>query len=79
MIKMLDANRFHFMLLVPGEIQTLFKDAEVDLRNYSILKFQDIPKGGKRRIMCSKSVQDETIQLINRSLDKLVEPDLRGE
>lgn len=77
MIKMLDANRFHFMILLPVEIKSLFQEAGVDLDKYVILNFDDIPKGDKRRIMCSKAVPDETIQRINGALSTQVPADMR--
>lgn len=76
MIKMLDRTRFHFMLLVPVEIEEAFSSAGVDLSKYTTITFPDIPKGNKRRIMCTKSTDDDIIQQINESIQKNLDPSI---
>lgn len=76
MVKMLAANRFDFMILLPIEISPLFQEARIDKNNYAMIGYPDMPKGGKRRIMCSKEVPDEVIQRLNSSIAKFVAPEI---
>ncbi len=76
MVKMLAANRFDFMILLSIEVRPLFQEARIDKNNYAMIGYPDIPKGGKRRIMCSKRVPDEVIQRLNSSISKFVAPEV---
>lgn len=74
MVKMLAANRFSFLILVPTEVKALFAEAGVDPAAFALISFPEMPPGGKRRIMCSKQVPDDVLRRIDASLEKIVPP-----
>ncbi|SFC80112.1 hypothetical protein SAMN02745724_02594 [Pseudoalteromonas denitrificans DSM 6059] len=60
------------MILSPEEIEEIFKIAGIESSNYVSIQFDDIPKGNKRRIMCSKGVSDSLIKSMNNSIRKFI-------
>lgn len=74
MVKMLAANRFDYMILLPAEIKALFLEAQVNPDDYAAIGYPDIPKGDKRRLMCGKGVPDSVIRRLNDSIAKHAAP-----
>lgn len=68
MIKMIKANRADFMLASEEEADYFVDQAGYKLIDFKLLKFQDMPVGEKRYVMCSKSVPDETIEKLNKAI-----------
>ncbi len=70
LIKMLAADRFTFIILVPEEIEVLFERAGVNFAGYAAVAFPEMPEGGKRRIMCGLGVDDAILTRIDDAIRK---------
>jgi polar amino acid transport system substrate-binding protein len=68
LVRMLDANRFDFMIMAQEEVEDIFESAKVNIKNFTVIGYPDIPKGEKRRVMCSKGVADEWIDRLNQAI-----------
>jgi len=72
LIRMLAKERMTYLLVAPEEIATLIKSNKLDPLEFTVFKLTDIPAGNKRYLMCNKSVNQETIDKINISIQKFV-------
>jgi uncharacterized protein (TIGR02285 family) len=68
--KMLCAKRIDYFFISTEEAIELIVDSQIPFDNFRFIYFMDIPKGNKRYLMCSKSVDDDTIQKLNIWIDK---------
>lgn len=73
LIKMLSAGRITYMLIAPEEIEALVYSAGLRAESFVAISLSDIASGNMRYIMCSKGVDDNVIDRINLSIQKLVD------
>lgn len=60
-----------YMLVSPVEIEILARSNNLSPDDIATVELQDIPEGNFRYLMCNQAVTDETLQSINRAIEKL--------
>ncbi|HEX5683005.1 MAG TPA: transporter substrate-binding domain-containing protein [Ideonella sp.] len=68
MIRMVAAQRAHFMFAAEEEAAYLVEQAGVPTTQLRTLRFTDLPHGERRHILCSKTVPDELIERLNKAI-----------
>lgn len=68
MIKMVNVGRADFMFTSEEEAAYFVEQAGYSLKDFHIFRFQDMPEGEKRYLMCSKDVPDELINQFNKAV-----------
>jgi uncharacterized protein (TIGR02285 family) len=71
MLQMLARRRADFMFAAQEEADALLEQAGAAARDLQLLRFEDMPEGEKRYLMCSKSVPDEVMQRIDAAIPDL--------
>ncbi len=67
-------NRASYMLVAPEEINTMLVKADTDPKAFVTISKPDIPQGNKRYIIYGKTIDDDIIQRIDRSIAELSQP-----
>jgi len=65
MLMMLNFARADYFFTTEEEMKGLISSAGFSLGDYKTIRFQNMPKGNKRYILCSKKVKDRTIKKLN--------------
>jgi polar amino acid transport system substrate-binding protein len=68
MVRMIAGKRADIMFSSQEEAQYLLTQSSVAASAVKVLRFDDVPHGEKRYIMCSRSVPDETLQRLDRAI-----------
>jgi len=68
MVRMIAGKRADIMFSSQEEAQFLLAQSSVSTSAVKVLRFDDVPPGEKRYMMCSRSVPDETIQRLDRAI-----------
>ncbi len=76
--KLIVTGRADYMLTAPEETVSLVRSAGFRPDTFISLRMSDIPVGNFRYLIFSKGVDDDTIEKINRSIDKLGSVDGAG-
>lgn len=68
MVKMIKAGRADLMLSSEEEASYFFSRDDLDAKEFTLMRFKDMPMGEFRHLMCSKKVSDTLMQKINDGL-----------
>jgi len=68
MVRMIAGRRADIMFSSQEEAQYLLTQSNVVASAVKVLRFDDVPQGEKRYLMCSRSVPDETIQRLDKAI-----------
>ena len=68
MVRMIAGRRADVMFSSQEEAQYLLTQSSVVASAVKVLRFDDVPQGEKRYLMCSRSVPDETIQRLDKAI-----------
>ena len=79
LITMILINRVDYMITSPAEAESLIHEAGLKPNQFDLLTFPDIPPGSKRYLMCSKSIDETTINALNNAIRQLVDPGVWDE
>lgn len=79
LVEMMAVKRVSYMLISPVEVDFLIQKAGLDRNLFDLLTFPDIPAGNKRYLMCSKSVDNSTLEKLNDAIEEIVDPALLSE
>lgn len=71
MIKMIDAKHADYFILAPEEAESLVQAAGLNMANFKLINFSDMPEGNLRYIMCSKKVGEAVINKLNAALGEI--------
>lgn len=69
MVEMIRLDRADLMFVAEEEANFLAEEAGSSIDEFHLIKFQDMPPGEKRYIMCSKQVPDQIIDRLNKGID----------
>lgn len=67
-LKMIEHRRADYNLITEEEASDLLASPEVKAENFKIVRFADMPAGGKRYIICSKKVAEEEMAHLNEAI-----------
>lgn len=70
MVKMLYADRADYFFITPEEADDVIAQAGYKMEEFNLISFSDMPEGGKRYLMYSKSVDDATIKKIDTYIEE---------
>lgn len=76
--RMIATHRADYMLIDVEDYNFLLKNKVVDQADLTVVKFDDIPAGLTRYIMCSKNVSAETMRRINKAIQAVL-PDVQAQ
>jgi polar amino acid transport system substrate-binding protein len=68
LLRLLAAEKIHFLLVAPPEIHDMVVAAEMNPDDFASIELADIHRGNNRYLMCSKAVSLETIAKLNRAI-----------
>jgi len=68
MVRMIAGDRADIMFSSQEEAQYLLAQSSVSGTAVKVLRFDDMPQGEKRYLMCSRTVPDETIQRFDKAI-----------
>jgi len=68
-VKMIRAKRADLAIVAQEEIDTFIKNADLDLNDFKIIHFSDVPGVEYRFILCSQAVSPDLITRINKAID----------
>jgi polar amino acid transport system substrate-binding protein len=68
MARILSDGNADIMFAAAEEAEYLVTQAGLNMKNFRLLKFPDMPNGEKRYLMCSKQVPDEWINRLNKGI-----------
>ena len=68
MVQMVAAQRADFMFVSEEEAAYLAEQAGADAGRLKVIRFEDVPPGEKRYILCSRQVPEETIRKLNGAI-----------
>jgi uncharacterized protein (TIGR02285 family) len=68
MALMVARHRADFMFAAEEEAAVLIEQAGPEAQHLKVLRFDDMPPGEKRHLMCSKAVPPETMQRLNAAI-----------
>jgi polar amino acid transport system substrate-binding protein len=68
MTRMLIGRRFDYFISSPEEGEYLIEALGIGGVDVVLIKFEDLPPGNKRYVLCSKSVSDKTIEKLNAAI-----------
>lgn len=68
LLKMLQADRFDFVLIPPEEMEDLLREARMSSADFSLRAMRDIPGGNTRYIMYSKAVDQNLIRRVDDAI-----------
>ena len=71
MVQMLLGHRFDYFLAAPEEFLTLAEKLVSDMKKISMVRFQDIPPGNRRYLMCGNDVPQSLIDRFNAALGRM--------
>ena len=68
MVRMIAGKRADVMFSSQEEAQYLLTQSTVSTSAVKVLRFDDVPQGEKRYLMCSRSVPDEIIERLDKAI-----------
>lgn len=68
MVRMIAGQRADIMFSSQEEAQFLLMQSSVSASAVKVLRFDDMPQGEKRYLMCSRSVPDDTIKRLDNAI-----------
>lgn len=71
MIKMIAAKHADYFILAPEEAESLVQAAGLNMADFKLVTFSDMPEGNLRYIMCSKKVGEAVIKKLNAALGEV--------
>lgn len=74
--QLIKKGRASYLLTAPEEVEMLVRSAGFERNAFVMIPMKDVPAGNKRHLMCSRSVSDETIERLNRSILRLIDHDM---
>jgi len=77
-LKMIENYRADYSFMTEEEAQDLLTSPEVEAGTFRIVRFSDMPAGGKRYIICSKKVGSEIIARLDAAI-RALHPALEDE
>ncbi len=77
LIRMLASGRISYLLVAPEEVDTLLEQTNLPRVKFDVIHLSDIPRGNKRYLIFDKSVDQKTIDRINRAIAKDIRLDAR--
>jgi polar amino acid transport system substrate-binding protein len=67
-VRMIVADRADLGMITPEEIEFYVHQADLELKDFQVIKFPDVPGTEMRYIICSKAVPQETMDALNRAI-----------
>lgn len=68
-VKMIRAKRADLAIVAQEEIDTFIKNADLDINDFKVIHFTDVPGVEYRYILCSQAVSPDLITRINKAID----------
>lgn len=65
------SGQANYMLVAPEEVAEMAKTAGLTVNDFELIELNEIPAGNLRYLMCDQAVSDETIERINKAIEKL--------
>jgi polar amino acid transport system substrate-binding protein len=73
MLKMVFSGHADYFLIAPEEANGLIESSGFNLHDFKFTHFSDISSGEKRYILCSKQVEESTIDQLNATIQQYVD------
>ena len=71
-IRMLDAERFHYTLTDEIKADAAFEKFGMNPKVFTVVHFPDMPPGSKRYFLCSKTTSPSIVKRLNKTIGKIV-------
>ncbi len=75
LIRLLGQSRINYIIITPEEVDTLIDSVQLNRKDFVQHSLSGLPKGNKRFLMCNRSVEENYLDRLNRSIKRLVPPE----